>query len=314
MIINQEYTLNIEYSPRGKRIKYIIEGGNCWIQISHSIYKDGYPRYTRKYKNKSYTAMHRFIYSYFIGDLNENEVVRHSCGNRNCINPEHMTKDSPKKDYTSEINKKYGRLTIIRVSNKRESRKLKYFDCICECGNTVTTDIASLRRGHVKSCGCLRKERSFESTTTHNKSYTRIYRIYQGVKYRCYNIACPRYKNYGGRGIKVCDEWLNDFMNFYNWAIENGYQENLTLDRINVNGNYEPENCRWISNLEQQSNRRNSIRVVYDGEDVLLIDLLRRLKRENEYGSIRLYIKRDGMTIYEALNYKSNRLNKINNT
>lgn len=95
---------------------------------------------------------------------------------------------------------------------------------------------------------------------------TRIYRIWQRMKTRCYNKNFQHFKDYGGRGIKVCDEWLNDFMAFYKWAVDNGYNDNLTIDRIDVNGNYEPNNCRWLTNDEQQNNKRNNILLTYNGK------------------------------------------------
>jgi hypothetical protein len=100
----------------------------------------------------------------------------------------------------------------------------------------------------------------------HGKSNTRLYRVWSRIKVRCYNKKFQHYKSYGGRGIKVCDEWLNDFMAFYNWAMANGYADNLTIDRIDVNGNYEPSNCRWVTNEEQQNNKRNTIFLTYKGK------------------------------------------------
>ena len=111
----------------------------------------------------------------------------------------------------------------------------------------------------------------------HNLSGARIYRIWQAIKQRCYNPNNDRYKNYGGRGIKVCKEWKDNFMSFYNCAIANGYQDNLTIDRIDVNGNYCPENCRWITNQDQQNNRRNNHFVLFCGETYTLAQLSRLL-------------------------------------
>ena len=99
----------------------------------------------------------------------------------------------------------------------------------------------------------------------HGKYGTRLYRTYASMKRRCYNKNVKDYKNYGGRGVRVCDEWTQDFMNFYNWAINNGYNDNLTIDRINVNGNYEPNNCRWITMKQQENNRRNNVNLTYNG-------------------------------------------------
>lgn len=144
--------------------------------------------------------------------------------------------------------------------------------CICICGNfklVVTTD---LKTGHVKSCGCrslrMLQERNKNNQygKKHGLSHDRIYNIYANMIQRCTNSKVNRFKNYGGRGIKVCDEWLENFMNFYNWAIENGYEEQLTIERIDVNGNYEPNNCTWITNKEQQNNRTNNVNITINGE------------------------------------------------
>lgn len=100
----------------------------------------------------------------------------------------------------------------------------------------------------------------------HGKSNTRLYRIWMRMKQRCYYEKSNRYKNYGARGIRVCNEWLDDFMNFYSWAMENGYKENLTIDRIDTDGNYTPDNCKWSTNLEQQRHTTRSRNVTYNGE------------------------------------------------
>ena len=115
-------------------------------------------------------------------------------------------------------------------------------------------------------------------SVSHRMTGTRIYRIYKSMKTRCLNKNSKHYKNYGGRGIKICDEWLGEhgFENFNNWAVENGYKENLTIDRINVNGNYEPSNCRWIELKLQARNRTNSVYLLFNGETVSPEELSKR--------------------------------------
>lgn len=113
--------------------------------------------------------------------------------------------------------------------------------------------------------------------SSHKRSGTRLYNIWNGMKQRCRDKNHIKYKNYGARGIRVCDDWLHDFMNFYNWAINNGYKENLTIDRIDVNGNYEPSNCQWLTNFEQQHNKTNLIILEYDGKSLCISEWARLL-------------------------------------
>lgn len=110
------------------------------------------------------------------------------------------------------------------------------------------------------------KAHSKVGEVVHGKCNTRIYHTYKHMKQRCYNKNCKDFKDYGGRGITICDEWLNDFMAFYNLAYENGYKDTLTIDRIDNNKGYEPSNCRWISNQEQQNNKRNNVLLTYNGK------------------------------------------------
>lgn len=155
--------------------------------------------------------------------------------------------------------------------------------CKCDCGNITVVNGCDLKRQKIKSCGCLHKQITkivAMNNKKHGKSKTRLYKIWSGVKSRCYYQKNIEYMNYGGRGIKVCNEWLNKengFMNFYNWAINNGYKENLTIDRIDNNGNYEPNNCRWITYIEQENNKRNNTLIQYKDKQYTLAQLSRKI-------------------------------------
>ena len=136
-------------------------------------------------------------------------------------------------------------------------QKAKYGIFKCYCGTEFKTQIADVKNGTTKSCGCLKMKNLISRTTTHNMSNTRLYNIYSKMKYRCYNPNNDDFKDYGARGISICKEWLSGFENFYNWAITNGYNKDLSIDRIDVNGNYEPSNCRWATPTTQARNKRN---------------------------------------------------------
>ena len=146
------------------------------------------------------------------------------------------------------INQKFSKLTVIEFVGIDKNKKAKWL-CECECGNTTITNTHNLKSGNTTSCGC--------SRTKFKQNIPRLYRIWNGMKTRCSNPNKKEYKNYGGRGIKVCDEWVK-YENFYNWAINNGYKHHLTIERINNNGNYEPSNCTWITIQEQQKNKRTT--------------------------------------------------------
>lgn len=167
------------------------------------------------------------------------------------------------KDLTGQ---RFGRLTVIRrVQNNKYNEAM--WLCRCDCGNEKTISGKCLRRkNNTSSCGCLQRERAKKSHVTHNMSKSRIFKIWTKIKTRCFNKNIANYKNYGGRGITICKEWKSDFKKFYNWAIKNGYSDNLSIDRIDVNGNYCPENCRWATSKEQARNTRKNHTITFKGE------------------------------------------------
>lgn len=168
--------------------------------------------------------------------------------------------------------KKFGKLTVLYrdYSNKGQSKWV----CQCDCGS-ITKPISGtyLVRGHTTSCGCHRKEVAkaiqpfgAKANETHTDSKSRLYKIWWNMKTRCYNQSNHFYPLYGGRGITICDEWKNSYSDFKAWAIENGYRDDLTIDRMDVNGNYEPANCKWSTRKEQSNNTRKTRMVTLYGE------------------------------------------------
>lgn len=150
----------------------------------------------------------------------------------------------------------FGQLYVIkRAVNK--GRRVRFL-CRCQCGNEIIVLSDSLKNGKTKSCGCLRTKTTSLLNATHGKSKTRLYHIWQNMKRRCLRFTNPNFKYYGGRGITICTEWKNSFDTFYAWAVSNGYQENLSIDRIDVNGNYCPSNCRFATKKEQSRNTRSN--------------------------------------------------------
>ena len=160
--------------------------------------------------------------------------------------------------------KTFNRLTVIK--RVEVDKKEVYYLCKCTCGNEKIIRGKDLKYNKIKSCGCLNKEKTTERNTKHSLRHTRIYRIWLLMKNRCLNSKYHLFKNYGGRGITICNEWKNDFMSFYNWSMNNGYEEYLTIDRINVNGDYEPSNCRWATKLQQQRNTTRLRKITYKNE------------------------------------------------
>lgn len=174
--------------------------------------------------------------------------------------------------------KEYGRLTVIKLSEKRKSGKRFrfYWLCSCECGNEKKVRTDGLTSGNIRSCGCLRNEQAVKNVKGNHKhklSHTKLWYTYYGMLDRCYDKSDERYNDYGGRGINICDDWKNNFESFATWAIENGYNDTLTIDRIDNNGDYSPNNCKWSTIQEQSRNRRSNLMIMLNGELMTLMEL-----------------------------------------
>lgn len=202
------------------------------------------------------------------------------------------------------IGKKFNRLTVLQFV-KKDSHHRNYWGCRCDCGRIkiVRQDclIGKDEKKLTLSCGCLHKEQMAKQKTTHGlwKNNRNLYAVWRAIKDRCLNSNTKGYCNYGLRGINICNEWVNNFECFYNWAIKNGYKTGLTIDRINVNGNYCPENCRWVDNIVQQNNRRNNHRITYNGETKTLAEWSKEKGLGKEVLSSRLY--KYGWSVEKAL-------------
>lgn len=184
------------------------------------------------------------------------------------------------------VNQRFGRLVAIRKSHRQNNKVM--WECLCDCGNTTYVSTNYLTSGRIRSCGCFRKDQISERNTTHNQRHTRLYEVWKNIKCRCYNPNNKAYKNYGGRGIAMFDEWHNNYQAFYDWSISNGYSLGLTIDRIDVNGNYEPTNCRWVNRTVQANNKRANHYITYNGETHSIADWARKQGLSYECLSARL--------------------------
>ncbi len=159
---------------------------------------------------------------------------------------------------------RFGRISVIkRAENK--GKQVAWL-CLCDCGAEFVTRSDNITSGATQSCGCFNREQSSKKHRRHGGSGTRLYAIWIKVKSRCNDTNNDRYSDYGGRGITVCQEWQDSFEAFRDWSLANGYSDDRTIDRKDVNGNYEPSNCRWITNQEQQNNRRDNHYIAHNGE------------------------------------------------
>ena len=210
--------------------------------------------------------------------------------------------------------KKFNRLTVLEKAYRKNNKN--YWRCICDCGKEVFVDAQKIRNWHTKSCGCYKYEMNKERLSKHKLSKTRLYVLYRSILQRCYWEKTEHYSNYGGRGITVCDEWLNDFKSFYDWAYANGYKEEKlpsgtnkwTIDRIDNDKGYSPDNCRFVTMKEQCLNRSTTVKLTYNGITLTRKEWAKKVGINEHTIKRRMY---DGWSVEEALSTPANHGNKI---
>lgn len=206
-------------------------------------------------------------------------------------------------------NQRFGKLVVIKEIGRNKDNRVIWL-CKCDCGNYHETLGKYLLSGETTSCGCQRTQILLieaERLKTHGLTNTRIYNIWLAMKGRCNNPNNSAYKKYGGRGIKVCEEW-NEFLSFYNWAINNGYEKSLSIDRIDVNGNYEPNNCRWADSVTQGNNTRRNHYLTYNGETKTMSEWARI--KNLDYSTLRSRINEYNWSVEKALETPARIMNK----
>ena len=209
-----------------------------------------------------------------------------------------------------EINQgdKFGKWTIVEeIASKIISNKpRRVFRCKCECGNISEVQLGCLRNGHSTSCGCEQKRRAAEAQTIHGLANKHpLYLTWKNMKKRCNYPSASEYKNYGERGICVCEEWFNSFQSFYDWTINNGWSRELTIDRINTNGNYCPENCRWSTVETQMNNMTKNHYIEYNGDAYTLSTLAKHL--DIPYNTVRYRLSNCRWSVEQLINYWNGR-------
>lgn len=194
-------------------------------------------------------------------------------------------------NYDKHIGTRYGNLTIVEFDHERRTPNgtlRRYMKCQCDCGNICIIALHSLKSGKTKSCGCIKglAQRGYKY------NYPHLYPVYDNIKKRCYNENDSQYKYYGERGIKMCDNWLQDRNAFYKWAITHGYKEGLQLDRIDTNKNYCPENCRFLTAKENSRNKRNNRLIYYNGNEYVFSEFCETFNIVNRRGALYRYVKK----------------------
>lgn len=201
--------------------------------------------------------------------------------------------------------KTYGRLTVLQRVGSKNNRAM--WECVCECGKHIITSGHALRRGNTKSCSCLQKDKASMRLKTHGMSSTNLYTTWANIRKRCEDPSSQDYRYYGSRGISVCKEW-HDSEVFISWALASGYKQGLTIDRINNNGNYCPENCRWVDRKTQSRNSRKNYLITFRGETHCISEWSEITNIDQN--TIRCRIRRYGWDIERALTTPTRKFNR----
>lgn len=199
--------------------------------------------------------------------------------------------------YVDISGERFGKLVAVRKCNNKKGKRI-YWECLCDCGNVIVISSNNLRSGHTKSCGCFALEMKKKNATKHNMCKSRIYKEWNRMIDRCRNTKSVEAHRYVLRGITVCDEWKNSFETFMLWSLENGYDDNLSIDRIDNDKGYSPDNCRWVDRKTQCRNKSNNIVLEYNGEKKTLVEWAELLGIK--YGTLHSRIYRDKLSAKEA--------------
>lgn len=204
-------------------------------------------------------------------------------------------------NYNKHVGERYGNLIIIGFDHERRTPNgtlRRYMKCKCECGNTCVVALHSLKSGKTKSCGCIKgvAQRGYKY------NYPHLYPVYDNIVKRCYKFDDSQYKYYGARGVKMCDEWLNDRNAFYYWAVTHGYKDGLQIDRIDSNKNYCPENCRFVTAKENSRNKRNNRIIYHNGKKYVFSEFCEIFNINNRRSALYRYVKK-GYTSDELIKW-----------